>query len=110
MKEYFNISDMSKEEFRRLQLKVLDTLLYFDAFCKEHHLRYYLAGGTLIGALRGGGFIPWDEDIDVHMPRPDYEKLPKLWNIFFYISLFYKSSVIIHYTGSMMIKIFFIIF
>ena len=79
MKEYFNISDMSKEEFRRLQLKVLDTLLYFDAFCKEHHLRYYLAGGTLIGALRGGGFIPWDEDIDVHMPRPDYEKLPKLW-------------------------------
>ena len=78
MKEYFNISDMSKEEFRRLQLKVLDTLLYFDAFCKEHHLRYYLAGGTLIGALRGGGFIPWDEDIDVHMPRPDYEKLPKL--------------------------------
>ena len=48
----------------RDRLKVLDTLLYFDAFCKEHHLRYYLAGGTLIGALRGGGFIPWDEDID----------------------------------------------
>lgn len=82
MREYFSIDDMSKEDFRALQLKVLDILLYFDKFCRKHSLRYYLAGGTLIGAVRHGGFIPWDEDIDVHMPRPDYERLPELWEKF----------------------------
>lgn len=80
MREFFGYEQMSKEDFRALQLLELDTLHYFDNFCKEHHLRYYLAGGTLIGALRHKGFIPWDEDVDLHMPRPDYEKLPGLWD------------------------------
>lgn len=82
MREYFSYSEMSGEDFRALQLIELDTLLYFDDFCKAHNLRYYLAGGTLIGAVRHNGFIPWDEDIDIHMPRPDYRRLPKLWNQF----------------------------
>lgn len=73
---------MPKEEFRRLQMIELKMLLYFDDFCKQHNLRYYMAGGTLIGAIRHQGFIPWDEDIDVHMPRPDYDRLPSLWKEF----------------------------
>lgn len=63
-----------------LQDKMLEMLLYFDSFCRENNLTYYLCGGCLIGAVRHGGFIPWDDDVDVFMPRPDYEKLAKLWN------------------------------
>lgn len=79
MSGFFGYKEMSPEDFRKLQLVELDTLLYFDEFCKRHNLRYYLAGGTLIGAVRHKGFIPWDEDIDIHMPRPDYRRLPELW-------------------------------
>lgn len=64
---------------RELQLKQLDTLVYFKNFCDKNDLRFYLIGGCLIGALRNGGFVPWDDDIDVIMPRPDYERLHKLW-------------------------------
>lgn len=62
---------MIEDKFRQ---NLLDVLKVYDAFCKEHNLRYYLIGGGLIGALRHGGFIPWDDDIDVAMPRKDYEK------------------------------------
>lgn len=79
VREFHSYDEMSPEDFRALQMIELKMLLYFDAFCKEYNLRYYMAGGTLIGAVRHKGFIPWDEDIDVHMPRPDYEKLPELW-------------------------------
>ena len=53
----------------------LDALLFFHDYCEEKGLRYYLAYGTLIGAVRHNGFIPWDDDVDVHMPRPDYDRL-----------------------------------
>lgn len=58
-----------------LQAKLLEALKWFDAFCREKHLRYYAIGGTLLGAMRHQGFIPWDDDIDLGMPRSDYEKL-----------------------------------
>lgn len=64
---------------RRLQLKELDSLIYFKEFCDKHNLLFYFCGGCCIGTLRNKGFIPWDDDIDVFMPRSDYEKLPKLW-------------------------------
>ena len=63
------------EEMRKAQLEMLDT---FAEFCDAHGLVYYLSGGTLLGAVRHKGFIPWDDDIDVNMPRPDFEKLLEL--------------------------------
>lgn len=58
-----------------LQSKLLDMLKWFHAFCVENNLRYYALGGTLLGAVRHKGFIPWDDDIDVGLPREDYNKL-----------------------------------
>ncbi|WP_303817211.1 phosphorylcholine transferase LicD [Selenomonas ruminantium] len=69
---------MKKISLRELQLIELDVLEYFVKFCKKNNLRYVLIGGSLLGAIRHKGFIPWDDDIDIGMPRPDYERLKKL--------------------------------
>lgn len=53
---------------------LLGILTEFDRVCREHDLKYTLAAGTLLGAIRHKGFIPWDDDVDVYMPRPEYEK------------------------------------
>lgn len=79
-KEMIRISDLPAEEFRRWQLKILDILIYFRDFCIEHNLKFVLSSGTCLGAVRHKGFIPWDDDVDVAMPRPDYDKLMALWN------------------------------
>ena len=71
---------MSEANVREFQQKMLEILLYFDGFCRENGLKYYLCGGCLIGAVRHHGFIPWDDDIDLFMPRRDYEKLAEIWN------------------------------
>jgi lipopolysaccharide cholinephosphotransferase len=63
---------MNKEILKKI---LLENLIDFHDFCIKHNLTYYLCGGTLIGAIRHNGFIPWDDDIDVMMPRKDYDKL-----------------------------------
>lgn len=63
---------LSHEE---IQDRLFEMMCSFDSFCKENDIEYYLAYGTLIGAIRHGGFIPWDDDVDVLVPRKDYEKL-----------------------------------
>ena len=63
---------------REIQLAELDILKIFHHFCETHSLRYSLCAGSLLGAVRHGGFIPWDDDVDVFMPRDDYDRLRKL--------------------------------
>lgn len=61
-----------------LQAKLVEMLAFFHRFCIEKQLRYYIVAGTMLGAVRHNGFIPWDDDIDVGMPRADYEKLKEI--------------------------------
>jgi len=58
-----------------LQKKILEIMKAFDGVCRKNDLRYYMLGGTMLGAVRHKGFIPWDDDADVGLPRPDYERL-----------------------------------
>ena len=63
------------ETVREMQQCLLGTLKAIHEVCREHGLTYYLVAGTMLGAVRHKGFIPWDDDADVAMPRPDYEAL-----------------------------------
>ena len=67
--------ELSLAEVKKIEIEILD---YIVSVCEANNLRYFLAGGTLLGAVRHGGFIPWDDDIDINMPRPDYDKLVEI--------------------------------
>lgn len=66
--------EYSKKDLRRLQLVELDILKAIDGVCQNYGISYFLDSGTLLGAKRHGGFIPWDDDIDIGMPRDDFER------------------------------------
>lgn len=65
---------MQELTLKELQQVSLDILKDVHAFCEANHIKYSIAYGTLIGALRHKGFIPWDDDVDIVMPRPDFER------------------------------------
>ena len=63
----------------QIQRKLLDMLCWFHNYCIENEITYYAVGGTMIGSLRHKGFIPWDDDIDIAIPRKDYMRLIKVF-------------------------------
>lgn len=65
-------------ELRKLQLRELEILRYVDKVCREHDIPYWLSGGSCLGAVRHAGFIPWDDDVDIEMLRPDYLRFKKI--------------------------------
>lgn len=71
--------DGTSVALKDLQKLNLEILRIFDAFCVEHNIKYTFCGGCCIGTLRHEGFIPWDDDVDVHMFREDYERFYTLW-------------------------------
>ena len=75
----FTTRELSLKEIQEEELKIL---ISFDSFCKRYHLTYSLAGGTLLGAIRHKGFIPWDDDIDISLSRAEYKKLLRLRETF----------------------------
>ena len=68
----------TNKELRKYQLTLVDILDEFVKICNKHDLTYFLLAGSCLGAIRHKGFIPWDDDIDVGMPREDYEKFIKI--------------------------------
>ena len=70
------MKELTLEELKKIEF---DILKMFDVFCKENNIRYFLAFGTLLGAVRYKKFIPWDDDVDVLVPREDYDRLLNLF-------------------------------
>jgi len=77
---------------REAQLVMLEMLVEFDAICKKYNLQYWLDSGTLLGAVRHKGFIPWDDDIDLSMPVEDYRKFKEIAQSELSDSIFFQTS------------------
>lgn len=67
-----------QQSVRDVQLKILEIMKYIDALCRRHGIVYYIMGGTALGAVRHGGFIPWDDDLDIFMTPAEYTKFKEV--------------------------------
>ena len=72
------ITEFKQRHLRRAQLKQLSILEEIDRICRKHDIKYWLDGGTLLGAVRHGGFIPWDDDIDIAMTLDDSRRFAEI--------------------------------
>lgn len=79
------------EQMKNVWMIELDLLKKFISVCEKYNLKYYMAGGSLLGAIRHKGFIPWDDDIDIDMPRSDYNKLIEIAKYEFDDNIFFQS-------------------
>ena len=81
-KHNYDITTLPKNNgiVRQVQLANMKILEELDYVCNAHNLKYWLAGGSMLGAIRHNGFIPWDDDIDTEMLREDYDKLAEVFN------------------------------
>lgn len=75
--EKYSIRKMNQEELRKMQMLQVELLEEVDRICTKHHISYSIEGGTLLGAIRHNGFIPWDDDVDIAMVRSEYKKFCK---------------------------------
>ncbi|PCS00436.1 LicD family protein [Lactococcus fujiensis] len=66
------MKEITKEELKTIQLEIIS---YVDSLCRQHQIEYSISAGTLLGAVKYRGYIPWDDDIDIMLTRPNYEKL-----------------------------------
>ena len=90
---------MEQNNLKQLQQKTLELLLTLDEFCKKHNKKIFVIGGGLIGAVRHGGFIPWDDDLDVFMLREDYEWLCENFNCLVDTQkIYFEKTTKDHYT------------
>ena len=71
---------LENNELHKLQIVLFEMLQLIDKICREYDIKYSLFGGTLLGAIRHKGFIPWDDDIDIAMRRDQYDKFISVWN------------------------------
>ena len=66
---------------RLIQKVELDAIKEFQKICKENNIDFFLRGGSVLGAVKYDGFIPWDDDMDIAVPREGYDRLPEIFNI-----------------------------
>jgi len=85
LKKTIYLKTLSLPEIKQIQLSILKKVA---AFCEKKEITYFLCGGTLLGAIRHQGYIPWDDDIDIMLPRPDYDR---------FLSEFKDENLILHH-------------
>ena len=69
----------ASQSVKQVQQKILEVMKYIDKLCHDNGIVYYIMGGTALGAVRHGGFIPWDDDLDIFMTPSEYEKFKKVF-------------------------------
>lgn len=78
MAKYMRDNILDEYGIIELQDKILEIMVYIDSLCKNNNIEYYLMGGSALGAIRHGGFIPWDDDLDIFMSRENYCRFMKI--------------------------------